>query len=215
MTAVNQLCTRAIHLESGRMTADGAVSDVISGYLRSTSDPSGERVWPDVRSAPGGSRARLHAVRVKAGGVTTARIDIDREVELEVEFWILESGQRQLCPQIDLLDGIGNTVLSTVPLPKASVMSDAWFDRPHPEGLYRASCTLPADFLNDGRYYLTVYLVTFAPSLVEAHAPEVLGFEVFDTGSMRDAGITGKWHGAVRVRLPWKAKLMSGGAKER
>ena len=78
----------------------------------------------------------------------------------------------------------------------------------HAPGLYRAVCTLPGNFLNEGRYYVTVYVVTLGPLVVEVDAPQVIEFNVFDTGVMREAGGGGYWAGVVRVRLPWRTQML-------
>jgi lipopolysaccharide transport system ATP-binding protein len=214
MTAVNQLCTRALHLREGRLVGSGGVSEVIAEYLQGVSESGGERVWVDRDSAPGNKRVRLHAVRLVSKGVVSSRVDIDQDLAIQIEFWILVPGVRRLAAHFYLLDAAGNTVLSSAALPKANRLVEDWFDRPHPVGLFRSTCTIPADFLNDARYYVTVFLVSVDPMTIEAHVPEVIGFDVFDTGSMRDPGVVGAWHGAVRVRLAWKTELVGGSIGE-
>jgi lipopolysaccharide transport system ATP-binding protein len=209
MTAVNQLCTRALHLREGRLVASGSTAEVVADYLREGTTEGGERVWPEPRSAPGSARAALHAVRIVSNGAISSRVDIDRELQIQIEFWNLAPGNRHLAAHVYLHDAVGNTVLSTAALPRANSAPEQWFDTPHPVGLFRSTCTIPPDFLNDSRYYVTVFLISLNPLTVEAHVPEAIGFDVFDTGSMRDPGFAGTWHGAVRVRLAWKTELLA------
>jgi hypothetical protein len=44
---------------------------------------------------------------------------------------------------------------------------------------------------------------------LEAEASQVLSFNVFDTGAMREAGASGRWEGVVRVRLPWRTEALA------
>jgi lipopolysaccharide transport system ATP-binding protein len=208
MTAVNQLCPRAILLESGQVKESGKTSDVMTQYLKGGAGKGGEWVWNDPLRAPGNHRIRLQAVRIISNGKTTSDVDIDKDVSIEVDFWNYAAGIRNLGVNIYLQDGMGTTVLSTANTPNANSLEEAWYDQAHAPGLYRAVCTLPGNFLNDALYYITVYVVTLGPLTIEVEAPQVLSFNVFDTGGMREAGAGGGWAGAVRVRLPWRTELL-------
>ena len=207
MTAVSQLCPRAIMLKGGRVARDGRTSEVVAEYLRSGG--GGEVRWEDPSEAPGNSRARLHAVRTVSKGEVAADVDIDQEVRVEVEFWSYVPGARNLCVTIYLLDGLGNTVLSTANTPNANLVRDDWYGHPHEPGLWRAVCTLPANFLNEGLYYISVYVATLGPLCIEVNAPQLISFNVFDTGVMREAGGGSAWHGVIRVRLPWRTEMVA------
>ncbi len=50
--------------------------------------------------------------------------------------------------------------------------------------------------------------MTLGPVLVEVDAQQVMAFDVFDTGVMREAGGGRTWPGAIRVRLPWQAEFV-------
>ncbi|HEX8284166.1 MAG TPA: ABC transporter ATP-binding protein [Pyrinomonadaceae bacterium] len=209
MTAVNQLCTRAVLLSGGRLALEGRTQEVVAEYFRAGSDGGGEKVWPDQKTAPGNRRMRLRAVRLVSEGRVNNEPDIDKEVSIEVEFWNLVPGGRNQAVNIYLQDSAGNVVLSTANTPAANALEDDWFRGKHEAGLYRAVCTIPANFLNEGTYYVTVYLVTLGPMSLEAEAPQVLSFNVFDTGVMREAGAAGRWEGVVRVRLPWRTEPLA------
>jgi lipopolysaccharide transport system ATP-binding protein len=209
MTAVNQLCTRAVLLSGGRLALEGRTQEVVAEYFRAGSDGGGERVWTDEKSAPGNRRMRLRAVRLVSDGRVNNEPDIDKELSVEVEFWNYVPGGRNQAVNIYLQDSAGNVVLSTANTPAANAVDDDWFRGRHAPGLYRSVCTIPANFLNEGTYYVTVYLVTLGPMALEAEAPQVLSFNVFDTGVMREAGASGRWEGVVRVRLPWRTEALA------
>ena len=209
MTAVNQLCPRTIMLADGKVARTGPTAEVVPEYLKAGSGGRGEWVWEDERRAPGGDRVRLRAVRVVSRGAVAGEANIDEEVSVEVEFWNYVPDARNLCVNIYLLDGSGQTILSTANAPKQNLRREEWFEQPHEAGLHRAVCTLPANFLNEGLHYVSVYVVSLGPLAVEADAPQVLSFEVFDTGVMREpGGGQDRWPGVVRVRLPWETKFI-------
>lgn len=209
MTAVNQLCPRAIMLENGHVVHDGQTPNVVSEYLRSGSRGAGEWVCDDPLRAPGNDRVRLHAVRVISAGSVRTEVDIDQEVEIEVEYWNYVEGARNLCVNVYLLDGSGTTVLSTGTTPQANSAPEEWYGKPHPAGLFRSRLRVPANFLNEGLYYINVYVIVLGPLVIEVNAPQILSFDVFDTGVMRTpGGGVGRWAGVVRPRMPWDTEFL-------
>ncbi len=207
MTAVTQLCTHTIMLASGQVVDNGETTQVVAHYLKADSERGGEQIWTDAKRAPGNDKVRLHAVRVISKGKTAPEVDIDQEISIEVEFWNSSPDTKNLCVNIYLLDALGTVILSTANTPKANALPDDWFEHAHPAGLYRAVCTLPANFLNEGQHHINAYVVTLGPVVVQADAVQVVSFNVFDTGVMREAG-GGRWDGVVRPRLPWRTRLV-------
>jgi lipopolysaccharide transport system ATP-binding protein len=208
LTAVKQLCPRCLLLVDGQLAMDGETANVVSSYLQAEGAAGAESVWEDLRRAPGNATFKLYAARIKSDGMVKREVDIDKEVGIEVEFWNRQAGTRNCCVNIYLFDGNGTVVLSTSNTPGANSLTEGWFEQSHPEGLFRAVCTLPANFLNEGLYYVSVYIVTLGPLAIEVDAPHVLSFRVFDTGVMREAGGGSNWAGVIRVRLPWRTELL-------
>ncbi|HEX8135976.1 MAG TPA: ABC transporter ATP-binding protein [Pyrinomonadaceae bacterium] len=208
MTYINQLCSRTILLADGQIARQGRTAEVVADYLSANAASGGERVWTDEATAPGNSKVRLRAVRIVSNGAVTGDVDIDKEVAVEVEFWNFEEDARNLYANIYLLDKVGNVVLSTANTPVANLLKEDWYSEPHRAGLFRATCTFPANFLNEGLYHLNVYILTLGPIQVEASAEQVISFTVFDTGVMREPGAGSRWDGVVRVRLPWRTEFV-------
>jgi lipopolysaccharide transport system ATP-binding protein len=205
MSAINQLCTRALLLTDGRIQLDGRPEAVAAEYLQRTRLGAGEVRWAP-GDAPGGDLVRLDAVRVRSDGAITSEPRIDREITIEVDFSMLKPGGKALAANIYLLDAYGNTVLSSANIPGASPIPDAWFGKSHDAGTYRSACTLPANLLNDLSYYVTVHVVRIDDVTVEATASQALSFTVMDTGGMREGGRVGDWYGAVRPMLAWRTE---------
>jgi len=146
-------------------------------------------------------------------GSLSAEVDIDKPTSVEVTFYNYADGIKNLFVNIYLMDSGGAVVLSTASTPAANAIKEEWFEKPHPGGLYRAICTIPPNFLNDGRYFVSAFVVTLGPLQVEARAEQALSFEVFDTGVMREPGGGTSWPGAVRPRLPWKTEFLGRSAE--
>jgi lipopolysaccharide transport system ATP-binding protein len=210
MTAINRLCPRTVLLTDGRVVEDGPTRRVVGEYLRVAAESTGERMWDDPATAPGNDRARLHAIRILSGGLTRGIVNIDEELAIEVDYWNLEVGARNVCVNVYLLDGTGTVVLSTANTPAANALEEEWFGRPRPRGLFRSRCTIPANFLNEGTYYVSAFVFRFGVG-VEAQAQEAVAFNVFDTGVMREAGGGREWPGLIRVRFPWTTEPVDSG----
>lgn len=211
MTAIHTLCSRSIWISEGRVVCDGEMNYVVNQYLKSGSENAGEQIWKDPQSAPGNEKVRLHAVRTLAKGQVRGEVDIDEEITIQVEFSVLTSNLKNLCANIYILNGLGTVVLSTANTPSANLLREEWFAEPHPAGMYRATCVIPANFLNEGQHYVNAYLVTLGPLRVEAAAEQAVAFSVFDTGGMREPGGGSRWDGTVRVRLPWQTEQVEQG----
>ncbi|MFM8396343.1 MAG: hypothetical protein ACKOAH_00825, partial [Pirellula sp.] len=78
----------------------------------------------------------------------------------------------------------GVFVLSSANAPSMNLAIDSTYGKPLPIGVYRAECVLPANFLNDSRYVLSLFL---GPEIGKPtiQCENVLAFRVLDTGAMR------------------------------
>jgi lipopolysaccharide transport system ATP-binding protein len=200
------LCPRAMLLVEGKKRSDGASGAVIAEYIAMGRQDRGERVWNDIRQSPGSDSVRLHAVRVISGGEYTADIDIQHDIKIEIEFWNLKPGA-DLSTSIHLIDKMGVPVLATSNMHSANLIVDDWFGKPHPVGLYRATCTLPGNFLNEGVYSVNAIVLT-GVTQIEAYVAEAVSFNVHDTGAMRKE-YGGHWLGVVRPKLAWQTEYLT------
>jgi lipopolysaccharide transport system ATP-binding protein len=102
---------------------------------------------------------------------------------------------------IHLLDKMRVGVLASANMHSANLRRDKWFNEPHPVGLYRTTCILPGNFLNEGRYHINVIILTNITK-TEVFAREVISFTVHESGEMRKE-YSGEWLGVVRPKLDW------------
>jgi lipopolysaccharide transport system ATP-binding protein len=202
---LTNLCPRAILLTQGRVVRDGPAREVIAQYLAEGVEADGERVWTDPATAPGNERVRLHAVRIVSGGQSQGDVSIEEPVQIEIEFWNFQP-KLELSTSIQLSDNLGVEVLASANFPSASLTRDEWFDKPYPAGLFRATCTVPGNFLNEGIYAIGVTIFNQI-NHVELTAREAIRFTVQDTGAMSGEW-RGKWPGVVRPRLAWQTQFL-------
>jgi lipopolysaccharide transport system ATP-binding protein len=98
-------------------------------------------------------------------------------------------------------------VLSSANLPSFNLGADDWYDKPQPVGLYRSVCTLPANFLNESRYSISIFIVTNMEQ-VEVIAHNAIGFEAFDENPQRE--YQGTVMGVIRPHLAWQTEFLQG-----
>jgi lipopolysaccharide transport system ATP-binding protein len=81
-----------------------------------------------------------------------------------------------------------------------------WQPRALPRGLFRDTCLIPGDLLNDGLHRVEILVVDRDVDLVYRHM-DALVFEVRDTPDLRGSWF-GKWKGAVRPILDWTTEAV-------
>lgn len=203
--AVRSLCRRALLLENGRVLQDGPVQEVVDAYLRRVDDVPGDTAevqWP-AEQAPGDEATRLLAVRVRnAQGAVSYHQYLDEPVTLEMEFSVQRAG---LCvnASFHVYNHQDVCLFAT-----ADFHRPDWEDRPLAPGRYRASCRIPAHFLNEGLHRVSAIVVQ-ERKYFPARRDKVVAFVVHDRGELRQ-GYTGVWIGAVRPVLPWVVEPMGG-----
>ncbi|HEY5040981.1 MAG TPA: ABC transporter ATP-binding protein [Verrucomicrobiae bacterium] len=205
MAAVNKLCLRAIMLNGGRVIRDGEISQVVNHYLNSGLEKSGELIWPQPEEAPGNERVRLKAVRIISEAKVTADVMLDQDCHIEIDY-VNYATDLPLAVSIHLLDRMGVEVLASANFHSANLIRDAWFGKGFPKGVFRTVCTIPANFLNEGRYSIRVALVSNISTL-ELLTGEIIGFNTHDTGEMRKE-YTGYWLGVVKPKLAWQTERL-------
>jgi lipopolysaccharide transport system ATP-binding protein len=205
MTAVESLCSRVLWLDGGRCIADGSPGEIISRYLSASFSTLTEQSWPDRSLAPGDDsfRMRSASARPSAGRVDDA-IHVDTAFLLEFEYWNLRAGAR-LNLSLHLFNEQGVMVFNALPMTE-----EHWQGRPMPTGLFRDTCHIPSNLLNNGVHRVKLLAVSEGTEII-LELDDVLIFDVRDVAQGRE-GWHGEWEGAVRPRLHWETTLISPGA---
>ncbi|MBV9526812.1 polysaccharide ABC transporter ATP-binding protein [Sphingomonas sp.] len=196
LTAVQALCPRTIWIDKGRVVADGDTRRVLSAYLQSAgeSDSPGERLWAEGHG-PRSGELELRGARVRAqGGEPSAPIDL--RTPIDAEFAIHSAAAAAISGiGVQLINDEGTIVFDVGP-PQGLADWSA--------GTHRLAVTIPGGLLNDGSYRLALHLYRDGEMVLDL--PNLLAFEVLDTGEDRD-GWYGKWHGVIRPRLDWRHEV--------
>src|SRR5262249_24581302 len=123
-------------------------------------------------------------------------IDVHTPVTVEVDFWNLVDGA-YLNLNFGFYSEDGRLAFQTSPVGERT-----WHGRPFPAGLFRSTCFIPGDLLNDGGYLLELLVVRDQTVAIYSDS-ELLAFEVKDDLTIR-GGWHGKWPGVVRPQLEWE-----------
>ncbi len=207
MPTVLRFCERVIVLERGGVRFDGSPQDAVHAYLED--DTSTAAAWrtdaDDVERAPGDDVAKLRSVTVLGGdGRVTDEIDIERAFTVETEYWHV--GPENISPLVtlQLFDEQGTHLFNS-----ADIVNHAWRNQPRRKGVVRARCTVPANLLAEGRYFVNV-LVTSGSSIEHLAVRDAVSFQVVDPGTGRGARANwgGEWPGVIRPLLAWDIALV-------
>ncbi len=206
MGALLNLCPRAVLLVQGKMQCDGPSREVVRQYIEFGRENRGEVVWNDPASAPGNDKLRLHAVRLISDGEVTNDVEIDKDIQIEIEYWNFKP-DNPVSVSIHVFDRMNVGVLASANMHSANLVRDEWFGKPFPTGLFRTTCVLPGNFLNAGTYTINAILLTDVTNL-EVRVDEAISFTVHETGAMREE-YGGVWLGVVRPKLAWQTQFVA------
>ena len=198
MTAVNQLCSRCMWIENGRIREDAEPKDVIHHYLFPDDATRFQIPWPH-NAAPGDDRARLlSAEMIDSEGNARGRFSINETVSIRLTY-CAEREAAVLLPGIQVVDNGG-----VVAFVSHASQFPEWCDRTVSRGSYVAVCRIPAQLLNEGRYSLNLFIVDGNDrDRIPVFLEQALTIETYDPGQ---PGLLyhGDYGGVVRPVLPWE-----------
>jgi lipopolysaccharide transport system ATP-binding protein len=201
MVAVAQLCSSALLLQAGRLLVRDNTTLVVDQYVSSGQMRAAEAVWK-FEDAPGNNVTRLSAVRATTeSGEISGDFDVTDPVTLTIEFWILRRTRMTVSAHIYNRQGINLFALANFHDP---ILGRIQYE----PGLYSCSCTIPANYLNEGDHLVKLYLTRDDnASIIDVEYPEAIVFTMRDAGTRRGE-FSGTWLGVVRPVLPWRGSRL-------
>ena len=192
MAAVKTLCTKAVLMRDGAVTASGMVADVVNDYLLGTVPGASAKEWRDQATAPGNENVRISYVRIVPPEDETT-ITIDTGVLIEIGFDNLREDINLDCT-VYLTSSDGVLVFES-----GHIISSNGDSR---HGSYHLTGRIPPHLLNAGRYTLTVVFGK-DQRYVLFRMDEVVSFEVENTTTGRGSNM-GVAPGIIRPMLSWR-----------
>jgi lipopolysaccharide transport system ATP-binding protein len=204
MGAIQTLCSRVLLFDGGTLIKEGSPSEVVSFYLIQGNTALSHKSWiPSQR--PGNRGFRLASVSLKdETGVLLSEVNLSEKANVEIEFEVLQEGVRPVLSVV-LFDGNGYCVWSSL----SNTEENEYYGKPLSPGMYRSTCEIYGNLLNNGRYFISIIGVSdhWTNSFRVDH---ILSFEAVDDGKLK-RDYPGNYGGSVRPRLRWSSiRIQSG-----
>lgn len=190
MPAVLKLCQCGLWLQNGTVRESGEAHQVVNHYLLSTQLQRTEQSWANPEKAPGNDYIRFKSVELVPHLVLPdAPLDIRAALTIRFRFWNFTE-QTLISTNLVLFSTAGECIFD---VPSTALVCQ--------KGLVGGECTIPGNFLNDGSYYISLYVVKDTDTSLFDYE-EALAFELEDYRG--DISWYGKWWGAVRPQFPFQ-----------
>lgn len=190
LPSVTNLCSRALHLERGRVVDVGPSVKVVNGYLSHHQKKLYKNTWEKFEEAPGNESIRVHFVElIPHVKNENDPVTIRTSMTIRFKFWNLIE-QQNICVGLHLFTQGRECVFDICSTP-----------RTYRKGLVEGQVEIPGNFLNDGSYYFSLIFVKDT-SVELFYLEECLAVDVEDC--RENMNWYGKWVGYVRPVFPFR-----------
>jgi lipopolysaccharide transport system ATP-binding protein len=199
MSAILRLTQEAIVLDHGQMIYRAPSSQAVDYYLSSGFAQIGERVWADDEIPPEAAPFKPIAISIRnPQGQISETVRSIEPFTIEAEYQLAEP-ITELRLGIYLMTTHGELVFTSFDTDDAAIYEQ---HSTRAAGHHVSRCTIPGDFLNEGRYVVGINASTF-------HIKRYFQDEHALSFNVDGAGAPGmQWSenrmGAIRPRLAWK-----------
>ena len=190
MQAVTNLCKKGIWMQQGKIKEIGEASMVVNNYLNNVQQFKLQQSWSSPAEAPGNDRIRFKSIQlVPQLKNQDEPIDVRTPLTVKFQFWNMQD-DINISTSLWLHSYAGECIFD---LPSPSILCS--------EGLVEGECTIPGNFLNDGSYFISLFVAKDTSTKLFLFE-ECLAFDVEDYRG--DIQWYGKWQGAVRPKFPFR-----------
>lgn len=151
---VQQLCSRALMLEKGRLVDDGPPSAVVAAYLEKNSAHASPQCWQELPQPTGNHVARFSAIRYSNPAKAHALPQSCGPIRFEVRVASTEAFRAALA--VDIYDEMGNRLINLDPWKEANQLADI------PVGESVWMFDVESVYLTGGNYVIGLWLATAA-----------------------------------------------------
>lgn len=201
--SISSLCTSALLMDAGKITAVGEVAEVVMKYYRDGASSPASFELGDGKRRVGDENARLLAGRVlDKRGTPSIEVHISENLAVEMDFEIFDPYHGPFTPNFHFNTSDGTVAFVSVDNTPETVVP----------GRYRARCEIPGGLLNEGTYFVGFGLTTFSTGVtVHFFEPGAVSFNVRDPieGVASRGGWGGSMPGAVRPNLAWNTEKIA------
>ncbi len=193
MVAMKNLCNSIMYLQHGNIIETGPTDKVINNYLSHSKDDSVmSKFFESEESAPGNELIKIRRFEVcPLVKNSYDPITIETPINIDFDFWNL-SGNREVNLSMHVYTNTDECIFATVT--KQIKIGN---------GLQKATCEIPGNFLNDGVYIVSMAVVGDSKPLFVYD--KKISFEVNE--SRKESNWHGKWPGVVRPSLVFNFQI--------
>ncbi|MEA2098282.1 MAG: Wzt carbohydrate-binding domain-containing protein, partial [Patescibacteria group bacterium] len=153
-------------------------------------------------TAPGNHQVRLKAVRILSEGQVTGTPKVDKDIEIQIDYWNLEKDKLWWIG-IHVLNAIGHILFTNSNVATASISSNPAINKKYPIGLLRTKFIIPKLLLNPGQHSINLYINNDYGSFNILKKSDIISFNVLESNEIRK-NYLGEWIGAIRPILRWE-----------
>lgn len=193
MSAVKQLCERAILLNNGRIDSDGNSEDVVNYYMSSSSPNITSSI--DYQRDQNKNVAQIRHISVTRDDNLNQTFDLKDNITINVhyEFYKDVAG---ISVGLQIIDSVSGTIILSLPDPELDYSRLGSRDK----GYYKARVVVPGNLLNTSTYSVKVG-ISRKNQIYDVSTD--VNFEVIDTiGIVSPLGNERK-NSVLSMQLPW------------
>jgi lipopolysaccharide transport system ATP-binding protein len=197
LSAITALCDKALMLKQGSVGAIGDTKDVVDKYLKQYSKTASQSFYSVELPARTANKADLSEVQVKDGKGSLSSVLLVNEVFTIIIKWRLNVDVPFLRAGVDIIDQIGNVVLSSMDTDTTDMHG-----KPRSKGLYVEEVTIPRFLLMPGIYTVNVFAgIPRVGRIMEVN--NVVGFEILENNTHLSHLTAVKRDGFTAMPLAW------------
>lgn len=202
LTAVRTLCNKAVLFQEGRIIANGNSPDVVSRYTSGYKETILFREWVNENGAPHNDSVVLKRITIcDDKGKQLSEVYTDTAFNIEIEYYVNKE-DAFVGLTLVVYDAEDNCVFSSI-----NNGEQSWYGRPMSSGIYTSTCKVPANFLNNGIFSVSLFI--FGRNFTDVKdVKNVLKIDVIDGMSLR-RDYFGDWSGVVRPDLEWRTNRVA------
>ena len=200
MDSIMRLCTKAIHLDRGRIVDFNSSSKIIDSYLKSDYGTTALKKW--ISKSLDKSMVRILEVSAHNSKLEVKEnFKITESVGISMIYEVLKGGHK-IHSAFNFYDRSGINIFDS-----HENNTSNYYDKKN-IGVYETTVWIPKNLLSEGIILVGVALVTHNPFMVYFHEKDSIAFNMIDDPivSPTRGEYVGSLPGVVRPLLKWESK---------
>lgn len=186
MASVRKICNKGILMQNGKIALTGEVEKVVDRYLSAETKQLFKQEWQS-NDAPGNDFIKIKKVEViNPNSSSPQNFDVKTPLEIGVEFFNFYKNSDKVYVSLHFYSQDGLCLFDI-----GSEIKEI------KNGIIRSVLKIPADFLNDGSYFININILDANGPKLLYSLKECLAFDVADFRS-DELNYFAKWQGVIR-----------------